>query len=84
VEARCTVAPRTGACPAHCEAEEVYLFSSCAPRDLCLDALSAMLHTVLALRDAPLGAHQQPPPLTIRCPRPGCGGVFEVTISREE
>lgn len=82
VEAECTTAPAARVCPSPCAADECYFFSTCGPQNLCLDALSAMLNTVLALRDAPLTPGQALPPLTTRCARPGCGAAFEVRVSR--
>ncbi len=78
VNARCTIPAARGACPAGCARGQVFAFGDGPPADLCLDALAAMLNTVLALRDAPLGEDESVPALTIRCFRPGCGGVFEL------
>lgn len=78
VMARCTMPASATACPAGCARDQVFAFGDGPPADLCLDALAAMLNTVLALRDAPLGEDESVPALTIRCFRPGCGCVFEL------
>ncbi|MEE8169490.1 MAG: reverse transcriptase-like protein [Phycisphaerae bacterium] len=80
IEVRCTRPPTDGACPAPCKPDDAFYFETVAPRDLCLDAVAAMLNTVLALRDATLEADQQPPAMTVRCAKPDCGAAFELMI----
>lgn len=54
---------------------DTFSFTSLAPAGLCIDAASALLPTVLALRDAKDLSHD---PITVRCSHPECTCVFSV------
>lgn len=78
VDVECVTPPAAPPCRAECRKGQHFSFSNVPPGDLCLDALSSMLHTVMALRDAPTDSDEDVPPLTVRCFKLGCGAVFEL------
>jgi len=71
--------PDPRVCQAHHAEGQRFLFTHTVPSGLCIYAAKALMETVFALRYAAGG--EPPPPVRVRCGRPGCGAEFEVRLA---
>lgn len=79
VVARTASASDAIACPAPCRKGQRFEFTSTMPAGLCVMACRAMLQTVLSMQHAGFEADEPPPPVTVRCTKPKCGAMWELT-----
>jgi len=70
--------PKSGQCPANLCKGQCFVFTNVVPAGLCANAMQALLPTVLALQSD--RTNEKGPPLMIRCTKPDCGAVFNITV----
>jgi uncharacterized repeat protein (TIGR04076 family) len=78
VEVRVARSPRKGVCRAAMREGQAFVFTGVTPAGLCLDACSAVMEAVLAIRDAVADGVACDSTMTCRCTQPDCGAVFEI------
>lgn len=66
-----------GVCPAQLQKGQCFVFSGFVPAGLCIHSAQLLLSAVLALRQN-LRSQRKPP--LVKCPRPGCGATFKLSI----
>ena len=71
VVARCVEPPSPSVCPAPCKAGTTYRLDRTVPAGLCVDAAAAIVRSAIQIRT-------QQGPMTVTCPRSGCGARFEI------
>jgi uncharacterized repeat protein (TIGR04076 family) len=79
VLARTTSASNAIACPAPCRKGQRFEFTATMPAGLCVMACRSMLQTVLSMQHAGFEPDEPPPPVTVRCTKPKCGAMWELT-----
>ncbi len=77
-------APEAGACPAGGLPLQTYAIDSSLPVGLCIHAAHAILPTLLAIVNTDAQELAAVPTLTVRCGRPGCMAVFEISPVRSD
>jgi ribonuclease HI len=76
------VEPDAETCPARDTLPQSFLVQKTLPAELCVHAAHAILPTLLALLNTTPAELAHAPTLTVRCSRPGCGAVFQLTAVR--
>ncbi len=81
---RVTVAEPPGgdACPADLPAAESFTVATVLPAGLCIHAAQSLLPTIMAMLNTKPNEFAAIPTLTVRCSRPGCGAVFQLSPIR--
>jgi uncharacterized repeat protein (TIGR04076 family) len=79
VVARTASASDAVACPAPCRKGQRFEFTATMPAGLCVMACRSMLQTVLSMQHAGFEPDEPPPPVTVRCTKPKCGAMWELT-----
>jgi ribonuclease HI len=77
-----THAPLAGACPTGQSAGGDFTVATTLPAGLCVYAAHSILPTILAILNTPGDEFAAIPTLTLRCTRPGCGAVFNLSSAR--
>jgi len=73
-------APGSGQCPAGMA--ESFTVAAALPAQLCVHAAYAILPTLLAMQNTERDEFAAIPTLTVRCSRPACGAVFQLSPVR--
>lgn len=74
--------PAKGVCPAGTRSEQSFVFTETVPGGVCVDACSAVIEAVRAMRDACRSADGGILPMSVRCGNEACGAVFEIRPAR--
>ena len=82
VEVVVTRGPGRHRCPGGIRRGQSFLFTDVAATGLCVDACSAVIDAVMALREAGRDGAADDAAMTPRCPRADCGAVFEVRLQQ--
>lgn len=77
-----TQPPGTAQCPAHGPPTPAFTVETTLPAGLCIHAAHALLPTLLAILNTEPHEFAAIPTLTVRCSRPGCGAVFQLSPVR--
>lgn len=73
------VAPKPGGCPAGAAVPADCELGTCTPAGICVHAAHAMMPTIVAVLTTAGGEFDAVPTLTVRCGRPECGAVLQVS-----
>lgn len=76
--------PAARTCPARHKKGQSFSITELTPAGLCVRSAANVLEAVLALREAARGSSGEVDSMTVSCPEPGCGAVFELRLRRTD
>ena len=71
-------APRRGVCRAGMKQGQEFIFTDVTPSGMCVEACTAVMEVVLAVRDAAADGVACDEAMSCRCPHADCGAVFDI------